>query len=895
MLSEIWSDIRYRARVLLRRGAVERELDEELRFHLDRETAKHEAAGVPRAEAMRRARVAFGGVERIKDDTRDARGTQLLDALVQDLRYAARTLRARPGFTAGVVLTLGIGIGANAAMFGIVDRLLFRPPALLHDADRVHRVYLQWTDATGGRTVRGTSFARFADLRTWSTSFDTIAAFQVRRIAIGSGESSREMPVAVATAGLFDLFDAPPAIGRYYTEAEDRAPAGAQVAVLSYAYWQSAYGGRTDALGQRLQIGNMTCTIIGVAPNGLGGIEVREVPVAYVPLTAYAFSMRGGRYIAMYHWSWLEIVARRKPGVGVDAASADLSAAFQRSWAADEDSVGALAPAKARPHVLLGPVLLERGPQPSRESQVVTWVSGVSLIVLLMACANVTNLLLSNAIRRRREVALRLALGVSRGRLIRQLLTETFVLAAFGGAAGLAAAQSGGAVLRRLFVPEEAGAVFTDRRTMAYAAIATAAAALVTGLIPAVQATRADVAQVLGHGGRDGHAGPSRLRGSLLVFQATLSVVLLVGAGLFVRSLQHVRSLRLGYDADRVLFVEAHPRGSTLGNDEQIALERRMLDAALATPGVIRGSAAASIPFWSNEGRLLTVAGVENADKLGRFILQAGSPDYFATVGTRILRGRGFTADDRAATQRVAVVSEGMARTLWPGVEPIGQCFRIGEPAAPCTTVIGVAEEMRIRSMTDDREYAYYIPIAQYGVATASMFVRVDGDPGDYAAAVRRRVQPVMPGAWYVTAQPLRALIDPSFKGWEFGATMFVAFGGLALALAAIGLYSVIAYNVAQRRQEIGVRMALGATGADVARLVVGGGMRLVATGVVAGGVLAVWAGRAMQPLLFQQAAGDPVVFTAVGALLLGVALLATAIPALSAARVDPQLALRAE
>jgi predicted permease len=894
MISELWSDIRYRVRALLRRNAVESELDEELRFHIERETGKHEAAGVPRDEAVRLARVAFGGVERAKDESRDARGTQLLESAMQDLRYSIRTLRAKPGFTLGVVLTLGLGIGANAAMFGIVDRLLFRPPPFLRDAGRVHRLYFAWTDHGTTRLERGTSFARFVDLQAGTSAFDTIAAFQVRRVAIGTGDRSREVDVDVTSAGLFRLFDAPPVLGRYFTDDDDRAPEGAQVAVLSYPFWQAEYGGRADVLGERLQVGNMTATVIGIMPEGFAGLDPRFMPAVHVPLTAYSFSQRGAAYTSMYHWSWIELVARRKADVPADRATADLSAAFERIWAADTDNVGPRASAIARPHALLGPVQLERGPQASRETQVVNWVGGVSLIVLLMACANVTNLLLSSAVRRRREVALRLALGVSRGRLIRQLLTDTLVLAILGGAAGLAIAQWGGVVLRQLLLRDDPGAVITDGRTLLWAALAIAATALVTGLIPVWQAAATDVAPVLGNA-REGHAPPSKLRGFLLVFQATLSVVLLVGAGLFVRSLQHVHAMRLGYDVDRVVFVEARQRGLKLTRDEQLALDRRMLDEAVSIPSVTHGSPAASIPFWSNEGRLLRVSGVDDTERLGRFLLQAGSADYFATVGTRIIRGRGIVAADRAGTQRIAVVSEGMAWALWPGRDPIGECFRIGPGDAPCTIVVGVAEEMRIRSLTGDREYTYYIPITQYGEPVLSLFLRVAGDPADAVDGVRRRLQPLMPGGWYVTAQPLRGLIDPMFKSWEFGATMFLAFGGLALALAAIGLYSVIAYNVAQRRQEIGVRIALGATQADIARLVVGGGMRLVIVGILSGGAIAVWAGGAIEPLLFRQSATDPFVLGSVGVLLLGVALCATALPALSAARVDPQLALRAE
>jgi putative ABC transport system permease protein len=342
--------------------------------------------------------------------------------------------------------------------------------------------------------------------------------------------------------------------------------------------------------------------------------------------------------------------------------------------------------------------------------------------------------------------------------------------------------------------------------------------------------------------------------------------------------------------------AEANLRGVRLTDAETNALNERLLTAAREVPGVTHATLAASIPFWSNEGRGLWVPGVDSIRTKGRFILQAGSPEYFATTGTRIVRGRAFDATDRAGSPPVVVVSEGMARAIWPRDDALGKCVRIGADTAPCTTVVGVAEEMRIRSLTDQREYAYYIPASQYdNPMSPQLFVRVRGNAADLADEVRRRLQREMPGAAYAITMTLDRLIDPTRRAWKFGATMFVAFGGLALVLAAIGLYSLIAYDVAQRTQELGVRLALGASVSDVVKLVMSSGVRLVLVGVVLGGGLAFWGSKWMEGLMFRQSPRDPLVFGIVALVLLAVALLASSGPALRASRVDPNVALRGE
>jgi putative ABC transport system permease protein len=362
-----------------------------------------------------------------------------------------------------------------------------------------------------------------------------------------------------------------------------------------------------------------------------------------------------------------------------------------------------------------------------------------------------------------------------------------------------------------------------------------------------------------------------------------------------VRSLERVRALRLGYDPDRIVVVSENLRGMKLTVTEQIALDSRLVDEARSLAGVASATPAPSIWFYGYEGRALFVEGVDSIDALGNFILQAGNADYFRTAGTRIIRGRAFDERDVGNAPRVVVVSEGMGKLLWAGRDPIGKCLRIRADTAPCATVIGIAEEIRSRSLSNRDEYTYYVPAAQYGEPSGTLFVRVSGNAADYTELVRRSLQHVMPGAAYVTTVSLRTMIDPSMQSWRSGATVFVAFGTLALALAGIGLYSMISYGVAQRRREIGVRIALGATSASVIALVARGALRVVVAGVLIGALAAVAAGHWAASLLFDESPNDPVVYTVVALVLIIVSLVASALPARAAALLDPNIVLRAD
>src|SRR5438874_6606994 len=625
-----------------------------------------------------------------------------MDILLQDRRYSLRTLKKSPGFTLGVVLTLALGIGANVAMFSVVDRMLFRPPPLLHDPAATHRVYLAETYRGKEQASGSLQYARYVDLTRWTTSFSRTAAFTEEDLAIGVGAEAREMRVGIVSASFFGFFDAPPVLGRYFTAAEDTPPNGTPVAVLAFAFWQTRYGGRNDVLGSTLQIGPTVYTIVGVAPEGFFGLWPTQRPMAFIPVSCHASAwaamrLRNESWWSTYQWTWMSMLVQRKPGVSLATATADLSNALLKSYTAQLATSPGMTPlALARPRGIVASVLSERGPKESSFAKVATWISGVALIVLLIACANVANLLLARALRRRREIAIRLALGVSRARLLSQLFAESVILALLGGVAGLLVAEWGGAVLRGQFLARSSQvSVMGDARTLLFGGAAALVAGLLTALAPALQTRRADFAGDLKAGAREGTFQRSRSRVALLVLQGALCVALLVGAGLFVRSLRHVRAVPLGYDVDPVLLVDLNMRGVQLDSAHGVALRRDLLETAQAIPEVMHASRQLTVPFWSTSTMELHVAGIDSVHRLGEFALNAVTPEYFATLGTRILRGRGIAIQDAKNAPRAIVVSDAMAKTLWPGRDPIGQCVKVGADTLPCSYVVGVDETIK--------------------------------------------------------------------------------------------------------------------------------------------------------------------------------------------------------
>lgn len=831
---------------------------------------------------------------------RDSR-IALLDQLLHDLRHAARRLGRSPGFAATVMVTLGLGIGANTAMFNAIDRLMFRPFPYLRDPGSVQRVYLE--SESGGKVVTKTQYpyARYIDLRRWTTSFSQAAAVVDWRLAVGPSENGRELNVEGVSASFFHFFDARPALGRFFDATEDVVPRGADVAVLGYGYWQSELGGR-NVIGERLQVGPLMTTVIGVAPKDFVGAAEGEAPVVFLPVTTMAYALNQGdaaRFATSYHWDWISMVVRRRPGIAASVASADLTHAFIESRTAQRLQDSWLQPdSVSRPHAVAGALRTAGGPGAGLESRTLLWISGVAMIVLIIACANVTNLMIARVIGRRREIAVRLALGIGRRRLAGQLLVEHLLIAALGGAAGLIVAETVTLALRSLVVREGATLdAVTDWHALAIAGALALGAGLVTSVGPTLFALRGELASALRAGMHEGAYRRSRARSGLLILQSALSVVLLVGAGLFVQSLVNVRAQHLGWDPAPVLIVTPNFRGLELDSAARTAVRHRILEAAREIPGVQHAARINGLPFGTSMFNIV-VPGTDSAQRAARFNYQATSPDYFETIDTHIVRGRGYTVHDRGVASRVAVVSQSMARRLWPDKDPIGQCFRLESETNPCMTVIGVAEDAVQQNINDNERLLYYMPDEQPSIVMPGrrLLLRMAGDdPRAQMERVRRALQEVMPAPGYVTVSTLEDVVDAQRRSWRLGATMFVAFGALALIVAAVGLYGVVTYDVAQRRHELAIRLALGARAVSIVRLVVAQAFSFAGLGVAFGMATVLLLGRWLQPLLFGESARDPVILAGVAAMIGGVALLASAAPAARASRVDPNTALRSD
>jgi putative ABC transport system permease protein len=888
---------------------VERAVEDELRFHFEMTVAELRARGLDDAEARREAERRFGDVIRTRRrlatidraHAHQQRRAEWWSALAQDLRYAARGLRLKPGFAAGIVITLGLGIGANASMFGIVDRLLFRPPAFLAAPERTNHLYLARM-IEGKEFVAGSAqYQRFLDFAKDSRTMEVLGAYAQARRAVGTGDATKEVDIGAMSASMWQLFDAKPVLGRFFGASEDRYPDVSHVIVLSYGYWQTQFAGDRSVVGKPMMIGSAQFTIIGVAPRGFSAVDM-IAPIGFVPLMTDALDGFGrtmwDRYRTTYNVTWLNIYGRRKPGASVEAAAADLTEAYRRSWTAQrviQPKTPTLAVAK--PRVVVGSIIDQRGPNPSADSKVAAWLLGVASMVLLIACANVGNLLLSRAFKRRREIAVRIALGVGRLRLISQLLIESLLLAVLGAAAGLAVAQWGGGIVRATLMPQvDWGSAIVDRRVLAFAGVCALVAGVLAGLAPIVEASRSDVITSLKAGAREGFGRRSRVLTSLLVLQATLSVVLLVGAGLFVRSLVRVEALHVGYDIPRLVNVELHMRGLKADSAQAVQLRRDLIARGLRLPFVENGAPMITVPFRSTYSDDAVGIGTDSAHHVTDVITQIASPSYFATMGTRLLRGRNINEDDRVGGALVAIVNETLARVAWPNQDPIGRCVKMSADTMPCRTVVGIAEDVKLSDFAAPADPMLYVPAQQLrSEKDATLTFRVRGDAAVEAEVLRRDLQRAMPGASYVTVDPFAEIVVPTMRSWRLGATMFTIFGGLALLLAGIGLYSVIAYSVAQRAHEMGVRVALGARARDVVMMIVRDAVSVAAAGLVLGLLAALATSRWVGPMLFEISPRDPLVYAIVTLVLLGVAVAASWIPAARAARVDPSVALRAD
>ncbi|HYN06696.1 MAG TPA: ABC transporter permease [Vicinamibacterales bacterium] len=857
-----------------------------------------------------------------------------MESFLRDVRFALRGLRREPAFTAFVAITLALGIGANAAMFGIADRLLLRGPAHVREADRVVRVY--FTEQPPGMrvfTTSGFGHVTYDLLRQGATAFEQVATYAINDVVAGQGADARQVRAGYTTAGFFPLLGVQPALGRFFTEHEDTANAAARVAVLSHSAWMSWFGGSQDAIGRTVTLGDESYEVIGGAPPGFTGAELGRVDV-WVPGNVKSARITSN-WATTWNAQWLKIVARLKPGVTFEQAGLDATGAHRRAYTGGDAWT-------AEGRLSVASLGANDAGNDATEVRVLRWLTWVAALVLLIACANIANLLLARGKRRHREVAIRAALGASRLRIVRLLLIESILLAFAGAAAGVVVTYAiGGLARQALFTSIEWTSSPVNARVLMASAAFALATGLLVGLLPALRSTRTAGTDALRTGPREGGGRRSALRTALTIVQAALSVLLLIGAGLFVRSLWNVRALDLGIDPDRVMVIGA-ARSSLAripdGPEREAERARRRtfyldtLDRVRALPGVEAAAVAVGLPFGDRFSVELRVPAPDAVPRLkgGGPGVSAVSAGYFETVGTRLLRGRAFTAEDRAGTEPVAIVSDLMAKTVWPGAEALGKCLLVGSGTPPCARVVGVAANTYRSRLREDPVMHYYIPAGQeVGFGGSALIVRgADRSPnlGPFSrSSVRQlvgiwpyvsRSSPVFPDEdvrtalvadvrrlltgldttiSYISAETIQARIEPQVRPWTLGATVFLLSGLLALIVAGIGIYSVMSYLIADRRREIGVRMALGATAADIVRLVLRGSLLMAVVGIAIGEVVAALLGRFAEPLLFETSPRDPAVFAGVAGLLLAVAMAATFIPARRARSVNPVEALRTE
>ena len=815
--------------------------------------------------------------------------TSRFETLRSDLSYAMRQLRRAPGFTVTVLVAFAVGIGANATTFGIVDELLLRPPAHVRAPNEI--VTLAAGTAADGFAQRTLNYPVFAAIRARSSGFSEVAAAAALSVPFGRGDHATNLEGLLVSASYFPLLGVAPEGGRFFRQDEDVAPIGAPVVVISDAFWQRQFSRSTDALGATLQLGDRQFTVIGIAPRNFTGVEY-AAPDVWLPISSGgAMQFLGKQWTTQSIVTWLRVYARRRPGVPLADAARD-AMRLAREAAPDAFFTQSGWSFQARP------IMAARGEEHGASTTVATLLGAMSLIVLLIACANVANLLLARGIRRRREIAVRLALGVTRRRLVRQLLTESVLLAALGGVAAFIVASWGGEVVRRFLLGDIAlTGSFLDLRLPVFTAVVALLAGIVTGVVPALQASRAPIFSTITSGNRGG-ARRTRAQSALLAVQAALSVVLLLGAGLFGRSLLAIHRLRMGVDIDRVLVGSMNLRAIGRPASEADAVFGRAFEQVSAAPGVASAAISATVPFGPTYG---TEVGVMARDSVHHYsaVYNVVTPNYFRTLGTAMLAGRDFSDADRHDTPRVLIIDKKLATRVWGDENPVGRCLRIRADSLPCATVIGIVENVRRQSIFEDSTRYVYLPLAQARDWISARYVvaRAAGDPAMVAETVRHAMQTAAPELPFADVHLMKEqpIVRHERLPFRLGATLLGVFGALALLLAAVGVYGVISYDVGQRTREIAVRMAFGARAADVAALVVRDGLRMVAVGGVVGIGAALAAGRILQPMLYATSTRDPVVLVGVALVVLVVATTACLLPARRAMRVDINTAIREE